>query len=46
VEIVRTRTLTVSADRRMPVAADGELVATLPATLGVLPGVLGVLRPR
>jgi len=46
VEVVRTRILTVSADRPVPVVADGEVVATLPATIGVLPGALAVLRPR
>ncbi|HEX5819688.1 MAG TPA: diacylglycerol kinase family protein [Gemmatimonadales bacterium] len=45
VEVVRTRELRVSADRPMPVVADGEVVATLPATLGVLPRALGVVLP-
>jgi diacylglycerol kinase (ATP) len=45
VEVVRTRELTVSADRTVPVVADGEMVATLPVTLGVLPGALGVVLP-
>jgi diacylglycerol kinase (ATP) len=46
VEILRTATLQVSADRPMPVVADGELVAELPVTVGVLPKALGMLLPR
>jgi diacylglycerol kinase (ATP) len=46
VEMLRTASLRVSADRPMPVAADGEIVARLPVTLGVVPGALGLLRPR
>jgi len=46
VEILRTATLRVSADRPMPVVADGELVAELPVTVGVLPKALAMLLPR
>ena len=45
VEIVRTRELRVSADRAVPVVADGELIGDVPAVIGVLPRALAVLVP-
>ena len=45
VELLRTATLHVQADRSLPVIADGELVASLPVTLGVQRDALAVLRP-
>lgn len=44
VEIRKSRTLTVRADRELPVFADGEDLGTLPARIEVVPGAVRVLR--
>ncbi|MFE9452158.1 YegS/Rv2252/BmrU family lipid kinase [Streptomyces sp. NPDC006739] len=44
VTIVRGREIRVEADRPVPYGADGEVEATLPVTVRVLPGALRMLR--
>jgi len=43
VEILRGREIRIAADRDVPYGADGEVDATLPVTVRVLPGALRVL---
>ncbi|MGW0150263.1 YegS/Rv2252/BmrU family lipid kinase [Streptomyces sp. NPDC004822] len=44
VEILRGKEIRIAADRDVPYGADGEVDATLPVTVRVLPGALRVLR--
>ncbi|MFD7392199.1 YegS/Rv2252/BmrU family lipid kinase [Streptomyces sp. NPDC059852] len=44
VEILRGKAIRIAADRDVPYGADGEVDATLPVTVRVLPGALRVLR--
>jgi diacylglycerol kinase (ATP) len=43
VEILRGREILIEADRELPYGADGEVEATLPVTVRVLPGALDIL---
>ncbi|HEX5632015.1 MAG TPA: hypothetical protein VFX50_02265, partial [Gemmatimonadales bacterium] len=45
VEVVRTRELRVTADRPVPLVADGEVFGEAPATVGVRARALAVLTP-
>jgi diacylglycerol kinase (ATP) len=45
VELVRTRTLEISAEPAAAIAADGEGAGRTPASLRVLPGALRILTP-
>jgi YegS/Rv2252/BmrU family lipid kinase len=45
VKVARAREVEISADRPFEVYADGEVVATLPATVRVLPQALRVIAP-
>jgi diacylglycerol kinase family enzyme len=44
--VLRSRQVTVSADRPFTVYADGDPIAELPVTIRVLPGAVQVLLPR
>ncbi len=46
VEVRRAETVSISADRDLAVYADGEEVASLPATVTILPAALNVLVPE
>ncbi|WP_019630333.1 diacylglycerol/lipid kinase family protein [Actinomadura atramentaria] len=46
VRLSTATTLTVSADRPIPLCADGDEIGTLPATVRVLPGALPLITPR
>ena len=46
VEIRRAKSVSVSSDQDFSVYADGEEVASLPATVKTLPAVLNILSPR
>jgi YegS/Rv2252/BmrU family lipid kinase len=46
VAVLRSRQVTVSADRPFTVYADGDPIAELPVTIRVLPGAVQVLLPR
>lgn len=43
VQLLRGREIRIAADREVPYGADGEVEATLPVTVRVLPGALRVL---
>ena len=45
IEVVRARTVTVDADRPLPVVLDGEQPGTTPARFEIVPGVLRVRMP-
>jgi YegS/Rv2252/BmrU family lipid kinase len=46
VRVARARDVEIEADRPFDVYADGEVVATLPARVRILPGALRVIAPR
>ena len=45
VTVRRARTVTISADRAVPVFADGDYLAEMPISIGVRPGALKLLMP-
>ncbi|MEY9844781.1 diacylglycerol kinase family protein [Streptacidiphilus sp. MAP5-3] len=45
VTLTTARTVTVDADRPIPVCADGDEIASLPARIELLPGALSLLAP-
>lgn len=45
VEIVTARSVSIAADRPVPVCGDGEHLGELPAVAGVLPGALRLVSP-
>ena len=46
VQVSRAREVRVAADRPFTMYADGDPIAELPATVGVLPGAVKVIVPR
>ncbi|MGH1563747.1 diacylglycerol/lipid kinase family protein [Mumia sp. DW29H23] len=45
VEVVRTRSVTIAADRAVPLCIDGDEIGSLPVTVRVMPGALRMLLP-
>jgi YegS/Rv2252/BmrU family lipid kinase len=45
VSLETARSVTIDADRAVPVCADGDEIATLPARISVLPGALSLIAP-
>ena len=46
VQVSRAREVVVAADRPFTMYADGDPIAELPATVGVLPGAVKVIVPQ
>ncbi len=46
VQVLRASTVTISADRQFTLYADGDPIAELPVTVGVLAGAVRVIVPR